>query len=122
MTEAALITIVEDESHRLALPDLFRQFGYGLRTFSSAQNLSQLKLRRQNKMPIVGRPNAWHVGGDLQKELKRRPRSPPIIFISANGDEPLWPWLIELGASEYLSKPFNGAALRDAIQRTLAKG
>lgn len=122
MAEAPLVSVVDDdESIREALPDLLREFGYAVRTFPSAQAFLSSDCVDATSCLILDIAMPGMSGPDLQRELKTRPRRPPIIFISAHGDETLRPWLLEQGAAECLSKPFSDTALRDAIERTLAK-
>jgi FixJ family two-component response regulator len=58
-------------------------------------------------------------GPDLQQELKRRRKTIPIVFITANGDRTLRPSLLACGAVECLVKPFSEAALLDAVRAAL---
>jgi FixJ family two-component response regulator len=58
-------------------------------------------------------------GPDLQRELSRRGRKIPIIFITAQGDETIRPRLLERGAIECLIKPFSDTALLDALHAAL---
>lgn len=122
MPEAPLVAVVDDdESIREALPDLLREFGYAARTFSSARAFLSSDCVDETKCLILDIAMPGMSGPDLQRELKSRPSQPPIVFISAHGDETLRPWLLEQGAIECLSKPFSDTALRDAIERALAK-
>jgi FixJ family two-component response regulator len=54
-------------------------------------------------------------GPDLQRELKRRRSSFPIIFITAQRDETVRMQMLESGAIACLFKPFNDTALLDAL-------
>jgi FixJ family two-component response regulator len=58
-------------------------------------------------------------GTDLQRELKRRRRDIPIVFITANGDKSPRPRVFELGAVECLLKPFSETALLEALNAAL---
>jgi FixJ family two-component response regulator len=58
-------------------------------------------------------------GPDLQRELSRRGRGIPIVFITAHGDETIRPRLLEEGAVECLFKPFSEAALLKAVDAAL---
>jgi FixJ family two-component response regulator len=122
MVEAPLVCIVDDdESIREALPDLLREFGYASRTFSSARAFLDAGCVGETRCLILDIAMPGMSGPDLQRELNTHPKRPPIIFISAHGDETLRPWLLEQGAIECLSKPFSDTALRNAIEKALAK-
>jgi FixJ family two-component response regulator len=58
-------------------------------------------------------------GPDLQKELKRRQRKIPIVFITAHIDETDCPRLMEEGAVDCLFKPFSEAELLRAVNAAL---
>jgi FixJ family two-component response regulator len=117
-----LVSVVDDdESIREALPDLLREFGYSVRAFSSAQAFLDSGSIEETKCLILDIAMPGMSGPDLQRELNTRAKRPPIVFISAHGDETLRPWLIEQGAVDCLTKPFSDTALRAAIEKALAK-
>jgi FixJ family two-component response regulator len=58
-------------------------------------------------------------GPDLQRELTRRRREIPIVFITAHEDETVRLRLIEEGAVECLFKPFSDTALFEALNAAL---
>ena len=59
-------------------------------------------------------------GPELQRELARRCREIPIVFVTANADEDLGPKLMRRGASAFLKKPFSEAVLIGAVNDALA--
>jgi FixJ family two-component response regulator len=54
-------------------------------------------------------------GPDLERELARRGKSIPIIYITAQRDEIARPNLLTKGAVECLLKPFSDTALLKAL-------
>jgi FixJ family two-component response regulator len=58
-------------------------------------------------------------GPELLRELRRRGRQIPTVFITAHGDETTRPRLAQDGAVECLLKPFSEAALLAALQAAL---
>jgi FixJ family two-component response regulator len=58
-------------------------------------------------------------GPELQRELQRRGRSIPVVFITAHGGEAMRPRLLEAGAVDCLFKPFSDTALLAAIDSAL---
>jgi FixJ family two-component response regulator len=58
-------------------------------------------------------------GFDLQRELKLRGHSIPIIFISAQKDEVVRRRALQQGAVEFLFKPFSDTALLQALNTAL---
>jgi FixJ family two-component response regulator len=60
-------------------------------------------------------------GLDLQRELKKRSISIPIIFLTAHADVPMSVKAMKSGAIEFLTKPFRQQDLLDAVQRSLTR-
>jgi FixJ family two-component response regulator len=58
-------------------------------------------------------------GPELQRELIRRGRPIPTIFITALKDDTVRPRLIEQGAVDCLFKPFTDDALQEALRSAL---
>jgi len=54
-------------------------------------------------------------GPDLQRELSRRGRGIPIIFITASTGKTVRTRLLEQGAVECLFKPFSDTAMLEAL-------
>lgn len=60
-------------------------------------------------------------GLELQREMKRRGNSLPIIFISAHGDIDMAVKTVKDGAHDFLSKPVTAERLLDAIEKAVQK-
>lgn len=121
MTKRNLVSIVDDDEYvREALPDLLRSFGLEAVPFSSAgEFLASASLDRTGCLVLdVNMPGM--TGPELQRELARRRRDIPIVFITANADEDLGPKLMGRGASAFLKKPFSEAVLIGAVNDALA--
>jgi|1185.fasta_scaffold34582_3 FixJ family two-component response regulator len=118
---AVVCVVDDDESVREAVPDLLGEFGFATRAFASAEDfLASDALRRADCLVLdVAMPGM--TGPELQVELKRRSRGIPIVFITAHGDEDLFPQLIAQGAVACLLKPFSDSNLFDAITTALAR-
>ncbi|HEY0626296.1 MAG TPA: response regulator [Allosphingosinicella sp.] len=56
-------------------------------------------------------------GSDVLKELSRQKVDWPVVIMTGHGDLDLAVQMMTLGAVDYLEKPFEGAALRDALHR-----
>jgi len=115
-----LVTIVDDdESVRESLPDLLGQFGFPTHSFSSAEEFltSDSLIRTGCLILDIAMPGM--TGFDLQRELKLRGHSIPIIFISAHKDEVVRRRAFQQGAVEFLFKPFSDTALLQALNIAL---
>jgi FixJ family two-component response regulator len=60
-------------------------------------------------------------GLELQKELKRRRHTIPIIFITAHRDADIRQQAFREGAVNVLYKPFSDTALLDAVNSALRR-
>lgn len=120
MDERSLIAVVDDdESVRESLPDLLREFGFAALAFASAEEFLDSGCVCQARCLILDVAMSGMSGPDLQHELRRCHHSVPTIFITAHDDEAQRRRLLELGAVEYLFKPFSDTALLAAIQTAL---
>ena len=116
MNAHLLVSIVDDdESIRESLPDLLKEFGFPSHTFSSAEEFLAFDGISETKCLILDIAMPGMSGPDLQRELKRRRSSFPIIFITAQRDETVRMQMLESGAIACLFKPFNDTALLDAL-------
>jgi len=116
MNSLSLVSIVDDdESIRESLPDLLKEFGFPSHTFSSAEEFLAFDGISETKCLILDIAMPGMSGPDLQRELKRRRSSFPIIFITAQRDETVRMQMLESGAIACLFKPFNDTALLDAL-------
>jgi FixJ family two-component response regulator len=121
MAGRSLVSVVDDdESVRESLPDLLKEFGYAVQTFSSAEAFLASDYLSQTRCLIldIAMPPGMS-GPDLQRELSRRGERIPIVFITAHGDDTIRPRLLEEGAVECLFKPFSEAALLKAVGAAL---
>lgn len=121
--EYPLVAVVDDdESVRESLPDLLREFGFATRSFSSAEEFLTSDSLVQTGCLILDIAMPGMTGIDLQRELKRRGHSIPIIFISGQKDEVVRRRAFQQGAVEFLFKPFSDTALLQALNTALRVG
>lgn len=117
MSERRLVAVVDDSaSVRESLPDLLEQVGLAVRTFDSAEAFLHSGVADAAHCLIldVGLPGMS--GPELQQELRRRDKTVPIVFITAQGDQSLKPRLLAAGAAACLFKPFSDVALIEAVE------
>ncbi len=115
-----LVSVVDDdESMRESLPGLVREFGYSAQAFSSAEAFLASDDIDQTACLILDVSMQGMSGPDLQRELSRRGRGIPIIFITAQEDQAVRLHVLEQGAIDCLSKPFSDTALLQAIHCAL---
>ena len=114
-----MVYIVDDDPRvREALSSLLRASGKGVRIFRSGQEF--LDCRREDssaclildlKMPGLG-------GLEVQRSISAK-TSIPVIFITGRGDIPSTVTAMKGGASDFLTKPVDEAALLASVERAL---
>ena len=120
MATLPLITVVDDdESVRESLPDLLKEFGFEAQTFSSAEEFLASKSIAETRCLVLDVAMPGMTGPDLQRELKNRDQSIPIVFITGQRDEAIRPRLIAEGAVDCLFKPFEPTDLLQALNTAL---
>ena len=120
MNARPLISVVDDdESVRESLPDLLREFGFEAQTFSSAEEFLASETIADTNCLVLDVAMPGMSGPDLQRELRHREQSIPIVFITAQRDSTVRPRLISEGAVECLFKPFEPNDLLEALNTAL---
>jgi FixJ family two-component response regulator len=116
-----LVTVIDDDqSVRESLPDLLRELGVAARAYESAEAfLASDDLGRAACLLLdVAMPGM--TGPQLLRELRRRGRDIPIVFITAHNDAAATrSRLLEQGAVGCLFKPFSEADLLAALRIAL---
>jgi CheY-like chemotaxis protein len=119
VTRSLVSVVDDDESVRESLPDLLKEFGFAVRTFSSAQEFLASDCVGQTSCLILDIAMPGMTGPGLQQELKLRRQEIPIVFITAQRDEAVRSRMLEQGAVECLFKPFSDTALLQALNVAL---
>jgi len=120
VSERPLISVVDDdESVRESLPDLLNEFGFEAQTFSSAEEFLASESVGDTNCLVLDVAMPGMTGPDLQRELKLREQSIPIVFITAQRDATVRPRLIAAGAVDCLFKPFEPTDLLQALNNAL---
>lgn len=120
MDPRPLISVVDDdESVRESLPDLLREFGFEAQTFSSAEEFLASESIGDTNCLVLDVAMPGMSGPDLQRELRTREQTIPIVFITAQRDVTVRPRLIAQGAVECLFKPFEPTDLLLALNTAL---
>ncbi len=118
--ESPLITIVDDDiSVRESLPDRLKQFGFAARGFASAEEFLSSDCVDETRCLIVDMNMPGMTGLGLQRELKLRRPTIPVIFISGHNEEGVRKQALEQGALRFLLKPFSETALLEAVNAAL---
>jgi FixJ family two-component response regulator len=119
---ASLLAILDDDkSVQRALQDLIESEGMSTLCFDSAEQFLDSGVRHQASCLVadIGMPGMS--GLELQARLKVERCGIPIIFITARGDIPLAVNAMKEGASDFLTKPFEGGVFLAAVEHVLKK-
>ncbi len=120
MIKRTLIAVVDDdESVRESLPDLLNEFGFAVGAFASAEAFLASDIVGKTRCLVLDISMPGMSGPELQRELRRRQRRIPVVFITAHASEAARPRLLSQGAVACLFKPFDPAALLAAINTAL---
>jgi two-component system, NtrC family, response regulator PilR len=120
--ESNRILVVDDElSMRQFLQILLKKDGYDV---DSAENGAKaIEMLKKNKYSVIlmdyNMPEAID-GIELLNELRQRSRKSHIIVITAFASTEQAIKAIELGAVDYVSKPFNVAEIRDIVKKCIS--
>jgi DNA-binding NtrC family response regulator len=119
-TGALVYVVDDDESARKGLARLIRSAGLTVKTFASAEELLAAP-RPPIPSCLVLDVNLPGLSGlDLQQELAKSGHQVPIIFLTGHGDIPMTVRALKAGAANFLTKPFDGEELLQAIQQCIS--
>ena len=116
----ALVTVVDDdESVRESLPDLLEALGFAVQAFASAEEFLASVVVERTDCLLLDITMPGMTGPELQRELTRRGRTIPIVFITADHDATVRPRVMANGAAQCLFKPFSETELLDSVNAAL---
>ncbi len=123
MNEAeAIVFIVDDDlSVRRSTERLVRSAGFNVQTFASAADFLKMPRAEGPACLVLDVRMPGLNGIDLQHELNQSAFHLPIIFITGHGNIPMSVRAMKAGAVEFLTKPFRGRTLLDAIRAAIER-
>jgi FixJ family two-component response regulator len=114
--QAVVFVIDDDASTRDSVQSLVRSVDLDVRLFGSTQEFLQSKRLDTPGCLVLDVRLPGASGLDFQQQLTSLNIHLPIIFITGFGDIPMTVRAMKAGAVEFLSKPFRGQDLLDAIR------
>jgi FixJ family two-component response regulator len=120
-TPATVFVVDDDEEMRAAMQRLLKTVGLQAEAFPSAKDFLERNLPQGPSCLILDIRLPGMSGLDVQKRLAEAGARIPVIFITAHADVPLAVKAMKSGAVEFLTKPFRGQDLVDAVQQALAR-
>ena len=120
-TPSIVFVVDDDASVRDSVRSLIASVGLRVETFGSTREFLDVKRPEAPACLVldVRLPDAS--GLELQRDLAEAGVHIPIIFITGHADVPMSVRAMKAGAVEFLTKPFRGQELLDAIQDALAR-
>lgn len=116
-----ILVIEDDRSIRKALQELLEAEGYVVEAAQNgAEGLTRFRSARPNcvildlRMPQVG-------GQDVCREIRKQSEDVPILVLSASVEEVNRVLLLELGADDYVTKPFSPRELVARVRAILRR-
>jgi len=118
--EIPTVFVVDDDtSVRDSLRRLITSVGMAVEVFSTAQAFLSAPRRDAPACLVLDVRLPGLSGLDLQRELANSDATLPIIFLTGHGDIPMSVQAMKAGAVEFLTKPFRGQDLLDAIRHAI---
>ena len=116
-----ILVIEDDRATRKALKQLFETEGYAVDVAANGDDgLAVFRAGRPNfvildlKMPQLG-------GQDVCRQIRRESEQVPIVILTGSADEVDRVLLLELGADDYVTKPFSPKELLARVRAVLRR-
>lgn len=125
MNPHTILIIEDDETQRLSLKRIFETDGYQtLLAADSAELTALLDQDRQVHLIIMDVGLPWINGFELAQMLKehRDLKKIPLVFLSGQAEDEDFEKAREVGAADYIKKPFDIDKLRRRIDELLSGG
>ena len=117
--EKMVVVIDDDESYRVAVQRLLKSAGLSVQSFGSAEAFLNSGQQRETGCLIADIRMPGMSGLELQSKLNSDHCPIPTIFITAHGDEKMRMQAMRGGAVKFLTKPFDGEILLEAVRVAL---
>jgi len=114
-----VFVVDDDRSVRDSLRRLIASVGMTVEVFPTAQEFLSAPRRDAPACLVLDVRLPGLSGLDLQRELANSDATLPIIFLTGHGDIPMSVQAMKAGAVEFLTKPFRGQDLLDAIRHAI---
>ena len=116
-----ILIIEDDETMRAAMKRLFEGEGYNVKTAADGTQLSSVLDDSPIDLIILDIGLPWINGYELAKLLKEHEelKSLPLIFVSGKTSELDVKRGFEVGADEYIKKPFDVDHMKKVVQQLL---
>ena len=119
--DRSVVCIVDDDaSLRRSLRNLLMSVGFRVETFQSAELFLESAHRENPGCVVLDLRMPGMSGLDLLRQLAATGSGIPVIILTAHGDDETRRRSLQAGAVAFLEKPFQSAALLDAVRTALS--
>jgi FixJ family two-component response regulator len=117
-----IVFVVDDDpAVREAVGKLIKSVGLRVETFASTREFLSAKRPEAPGCLVLDVRLPDTSGLEFQRDLADAGIQIPIIFITGHADIPMTVRAMKAGAVEFLTKPFRGQELLDAVQEAIAR-
>lgn len=116
----SIAVVDDDESVRESLESLLKSLGFHVSTFESAEAFLVAGELRAAGCVILDVRLGSMSGLDLHRTMLTMDGTPPVVFITAHGNEVLRQKVMADGAIDCLFKPFSEEKLIAAVEKAAA--
>ena len=118
MSSEPIVYVVDDDpSVRKSLGRLLRLAKYRVEMFASGQEFMARQRRSGPACVVLDIRMPGLSGLDLQEMLTARNEQLAVVFITGHGDIPMTVRAMKAGAVDFLTKPYTGKVLLEAVRR-----
>ena len=119
-TGTSVYVVDDDASAREGVAGLLRSAGLRAKTFASGEEFLAGPSPKPPGCLVLDLNLPGLSGLEVQQELTKASVHLPIIFLTGNGDIPTTVRAVKAGAVDFLTKPFDGEELLNAIRQCTA--
>jgi DNA-binding response OmpR family regulator len=120
--QPSIYVVDDDAGIRDLLSEYLMSQGFAVRTASGGGDLDKLLAEARPDLLVLDLMMPGEDGLSIARRLKGQAGSPPIIMLSAKGEDIDRIVGLEVGADDYLAKPFNPRELLARIRAVMRRG
>src|SRR5216683_2206086 len=116
-----ILVVEDDRATRKALQQLFEPEGYSVAVAQTGpEGLAAFRASRPNFVILdLGLPQLG--GQDVCRQIRKESEEVPILILTGSSDEISRVLLLELGADDYVTKPFSPKELLARVRAVLRR-
>ena len=114
-----ILVVEDDEDMRENLRRILIGAGYEVHLARNGVKAIEVLERLRCHLVLTDLVMPGMGGLDLLDEIRRHEQNLPVVFLTAFGDRATFAKVTEMGAVDFLTKPFRAASLLGIIQRIL---